>query len=88
MHDKGGFCLETDKNRRNAYIAAVCFSVAVGFSFLGIKTCTPFADTLTILTHRYNWALIAVVVFILYDRLRGNRIEILGKPKKIGRAHV
>lgn len=82
MHGKGGIFLGADKNRRNAYIAAVCFSVAVGFSFLGIKTCTPFADTLTILTHRYNWALIAVLVFILYDRLRGHRIEIKGKPKR------
>ena len=82
MHSKGGIFLGADRNRRNAYIAAVCFSVAVGFSFLGIKTCTPFADTLTILTHRYNWALIAVLVFILYDRLRGHRIEIKGKPKR------
>ena len=82
MRSEGGVFLESDKNRRNAYIAAVCFSVAVGFSFLGIKTCTPFADTLTILTHRYNWALISVVVFIIYDRIRGHRIQIKGKPKK------
>ena len=72
MHGKGGIFLGADKNRRNAYIAAVCFSVAVGFSFLGIKTCTPFADTLTILTHRYNWALIAVLVLILYDKPKRN----------------
>ncbi len=74
--------METNKNRRNAYIAAVCFSIAVGFSFLGIKTCTPFADTLTILTHRYNWAFIAVLLFMVYDRIRGNRIELKGKPKR------
>ena len=73
--------MEGSKNRRNAYIAAVGFSIAVGFSFLGIKTCTPFADTLTILTHRYNWAFISVILFILYDRIRGNRIELKGKPK-------
>ena len=69
-------------NRRNAYIAAVIFSILVGFSFLGLKTCIVYADTLAILTHRYNWALIGIILFLGADRLRGNRLKLRNKPKR------
>ena len=44
------------------YLAAIFFTVITGFSFLSIKACQPYADQLQLLTHRYNFAFIAVVI--------------------------
>lgn len=62
-----------------AYLAGVGFSLAVGFSFLGVKTCVPIANTLMIMTHRYNVAFLAVMIFVL---LKLGKVSLKNKPKK------
>lgn len=62
-----------------AYGAAVFFSILVGFSFLGVKTCVPFANSLQILVHRYNFALLALLLLVVF---RVVRIDLKGRPKK------
>ncbi|MFA5638482.1 MAG: DMT family transporter [Anaerovoracaceae bacterium] len=64
---------------RKAYLAAVVFSIVVGFSFLGVKTCVPLASTLQILVWRYNFA--ALVMFLLIIT-KVVKINIREKPKK------
>lgn len=67
------------KDRLKGYGAALFFSILVGFSFLGIKTCVPLADSLQILTHRYNFALLGLI-FILVFKIA--KINLRGKPKR------
>ncbi|MCQ4637761.1 DMT family transporter [Anaerovorax odorimutans] len=67
------------KNTVKGYGAAILFSVLVGFSFLGVKTCVPLASSLQILMHRYNFALLALVILMV---LRVAKIDLRGKPKK------
>lgn len=62
-----------------AYISAVLFTFIVGFSFLGIKICVPYADTLHVLVHRFNFALVALIVLAITKVVK---IELKGKPKK------
>lgn len=62
-----------------AYTAAISFAVLVGFSFLGIKVCVPVADSLQILTYRYNFAFLALAVVLL---LRFAKVDLRGKSKK------
>ena len=64
---------------RRAYLAAIVFSVVVGFSFLGVKTCIPVASTLQILVWRYNWAALLMGLFLLTGMVK---IRLTGKPKK------
>lgn len=66
-------------NQMKAYSAAIFFSVLVGFSFLGIKTCVPLANSLQILVHRYNFAFLALMLLILF---RIAKIDLRGKPKR------
>ncbi len=68
-----------EKSSTKPYIAGVIFSIMVGFSFLGIKICIQYATPLEILAHRYNFAILAVLAFIL---LRLGKVELKGKPKK------
>ena len=69
-----------DKNTNvKAYGAAVFFSVLVGFSFLGVKTCVPLASSLQILVHRYNFAFLALLLLVV---LRLVKIDLRGRPKK------
>lgn len=51
----------------------------MGFSFLGVKTCVPIANTLMIMTHRYNVAFLAVMIFVL---LKLGKVSLKNKPKK------
>ena len=67
------------KTNIKAYSAAIFFSVLVGFSFLGIKTCVPLANSLQILVHRYNFAFLALLLLLA---LRIARLDLRGKPKK------
>ena len=67
------------KTNIKAYSAAIFFSVLVGFSFLGIKTCVPLANSLQILVHRYNFAFFALLLLLA---LRIARLDLRGKPKK------
>ncbi|MEA4922739.1 MAG: DMT family transporter [Eubacteriaceae bacterium] len=71
--------MHKDTQLTKAYITGIGFSVMVGFSFLGVKVCTRVATTLQILTIRYDFAMLAVLVFML---LRLGRIDMNGKPKK------
>lgn len=69
-----------DKNAdMRAYGAAIFFSVLVGFSFLGVKTCVPLANSLQILVHRYNFALLALLLLVVF---RVARLDLRGRPKK------
>lgn len=69
-----------DKNTSiKAYSAAIFFSVLVGFSFLGVKTCVPLANSLQILVHRYNFALMALLFLVI---LRIVDFDLSGRPKK------
>lgn len=62
-----------------AYITGVGFSIMVGFSFLSVKICTRVADTLQIMTIRYDFAMLAVIVFMV---LGLGKINLRSKPKK------
>ncbi len=61
------------------YGIAILFSVLVGFSFLGVKTCVPLASGLQILVHRYNFAFLAIFVLLAF---RIVRIDLRGRSKK------
>ena len=65
--------------KMKAYVAAITFAVLVGFSFIGIKTCVPVASTLHILTWRYNWAFLGLLIILV---LKLGKLELRGKPKK------
>ena len=67
------------KDLTKAYTAAIFFSFLVGFSFLWIKMCIPYADSLHILAHRFNFALIALVLIIAFKVVK---VDLKGKPKK------
>lgn len=51
---------------KKAYFAGIIFSFLVGFSFLGIKVCTRDADPIQILTIRYDFAMLAVLMLLLF----------------------
>lgn len=65
-------------DRKKGYIAAVCFSVLVGFSFLGIKISQPYADSLNILCYRYDFAFAVMMILVL---IRIVKTDIGKKPK-------
>jgi drug/metabolite transporter (DMT)-like permease len=56
------------------------FSIIVGFSFLGIKTCVTVVTPLETLTHRYNAAFIAALIPVLLGK---QRINWKGKSLKL-----
>ena len=68
-----------NKDLTKAYVSAIFFSFLVGLSFLWIKLCIPYADSLHILAHRFNFALITLVLVIV---LKIAKVELKGKPKK------
>lgn len=67
------------KDLTKAYGAAVFFSVLVGFSFLWIKLCIPYADSLHILVHRFNFAMLTLALLML---IKVVKVNLKGKPKK------
>lgn len=67
------------KSNVKVYGVAILFSVLVGFSFLGVKTCVPLASGLQILTHRYNFAFLAILILLAF---RIVRIDLRGRSKK------
>ena len=71
--------LHEDIDRKKGYAAAVCFSVLVGFSFLGIKICQQHTNGLYILCYRYDFAMLAALALVLTGRLRP--ADIMRKPK-------
>ncbi|NBI62727.1 DMT family transporter [Clostridiales bacterium] len=67
------------KSHMKVYGIAVMFSVLVGFSFLGVKTCVPVANSLQILVHRYNFAFLAILLLMVLHIVR---IDLRGRRKK------
>jgi len=61
------------------YGSAVLFSLIVGFSFLGVKTCVSVATPLETLTFRFNFAFLATLVVVAAGWVK---IDLKGKPKK------
>ena len=61
------------------YGTAVLFSLIVGFSFIGVKTCVTVATPLETLTFRFNFAFLATVMVILIGLVK---IDLRDKPKK------
>ena len=49
------------------------YTFSIGFSFLAIKKCVPYADSLTILAYRYDFALLGVIVWFSVCRLLGKQ---------------
>lgn len=69
-----------DKNNKIKIVgAAVFFPVLVGFSFLGVKICIPLANSLQILVHRYNFALLALLLLMAFGIVK---INLKGRSKK------
>lgn len=61
------------------YGSAVLFSLIVGFSFIGVKTCVSVATPLETLTFRYNFAFLATLLTAAAGLMK---IDLRGKPKK------
>lgn len=61
------------------YGSAVLFSLIVGFSFIGVKTCVSVATPLETLTFRFNFAFLATLLIVATGLIK---INLRGKPKK------
>ena len=48
---------EKQASKVKLYTVALIYTFSIGFSFLAIKKCVPYADSLTILAYRYDFAL-------------------------------
>lgn len=57
------------------YSVALIYTFSIGFSFLAIKKCIPFANSLTILTYRYDFALLGVLVWLALCKAMGKLPE-------------
>ena len=66
-------------NSFKIYGSAVLFSLIVGFSFIGVKTCVSVATPLETLTFRYNFAFLATLLTVAVGLVK---IDLRGKPKK------
>ena len=60
------------------YGGAVVFSIIVGFSFIGVKTCIAVATPLETLTYRFNFAFIASLITIMIGL---KAVSLKDKPK-------
>lgn len=54
------------------YSAAILFTVLTGFSFLGIKGCQNYANQLSILIYRYDFAFIAAAAIWIFGFFKSN----------------
>lgn len=61
------------------YGSAILFSLIVGFSFIGVKTCITVATPLETLTFRFNFAFLAALAVTAAGLVK---INLKGKPKK------
>lgn len=55
---------DTPVSKIKLYSVALIYTFSIGFSFLAIKKCVPYADSLTILTYRYDFALLGVIIWL------------------------
>ena len=67
-----------ESNTKKVYGAAFFFTIIVGCSFLGIKSCIPLADPLVILAYRFNFALLAALIPIMVGLVK---VDIREKDK-------
>ena len=58
------------KKKLMVYSSAILFSLIVGFSFLGVKTCVSIATPLETLTYRFNFAFLAVLIPFLLGYIK------------------
>ena len=70
---------EKQESLKKVYIVAVIFSTLIGFSFLGVKICIKYANTIQILVHRYNVAFFAMLILVL---TRIIKVRFKGKSRK------
>ena len=61
------------------YGSAILFSLIVGFSFIGVKTCVSVATPLETLTFRFNFAFFATLLTVAAGLVK---IDLKGKPKR------
>jgi drug/metabolite transporter (DMT)-like permease len=69
----------SEANNLKPYIAGVIFTFIVGFSFLMIKICVPYADTVQIMTYRFDFAMIAVAAVLAAGHRRSSGTPFSGK---------
>ena len=62
---------EKQASKVKLYTVALIYTFSIGFSFLAIKKCVPYADSLTILAYRFDFALLGVIVWFSVCRLLG-----------------
>lgn len=70
--------LQNDIERRKGYMAAIAFSILVGFSFLGVKVCQSYTDSLNVLCYRYDFAFVIIMILVIF---RVIKLDIMSKPK-------
>ena len=63
---------EKQASKVKLYTVALIYTFSIGFSFLAIKKCVPYADSLTILAYRYDFALLGVSYGFRYAVFWGN----------------
>ncbi|HML38809.1 MAG TPA: DMT family transporter [Bacillota bacterium] len=66
-------------NNLRVYGSAAIFSLIVGFSFLGVKTCVTVATPIETLTYRFNFAFLASLIVVAAGILK---IDVKGKSKR------
>lgn len=67
--------IEDKKTKIKVYTVAVIYTVVIGFSFLAIKVCVPYAEPLQILSYRYLFGLIGVIGWFVGRKVLGIYIE-------------
>lgn len=71
--------LQDDIERKKGYMAAVAFSILVGFSFLGVKVCQSHTESLNVLCYRYDFAFVVIMILVISGIIK---LDIMTKPKK------
>ncbi len=66
------------ENGLKVYGSAVLFSLIVGFSFIGVKTCILVSTPLETLTYRFNFAFLTALIPVI---LGFTKLNVQGKPK-------
>ncbi|MDD4566222.1 MAG: DMT family transporter [Eubacteriales bacterium] len=67
-----------EESKLKVYGSAVIFSLIIGFSFLGIKTCLAVATPLETLVYRYNFAFLGSLIPIFAGFIK---VNLIGKKK-------
>ncbi|MDD2484489.1 MAG: DMT family transporter [Eubacteriales bacterium] len=71
--------IEQNKQKKKVYLAAIAFTIIVGFSFLGVKTSVNVATPLETLTYRFNFAFLAALILPVFGAVK---IDLSHKDKK------